>query len=283
MRHHDRERAPDLEREVSAQRAEVSATLTEIQERLSPGRILDDVLRNHRTREGMSHIATVMSRNPIPVVLIGVGVLWLALSSGDRAPRSTHARAARRRPGVARHPGVATSTQREAVMAVSRENLSAWLRDAHAMENQAIEILEKQANRLEHYPELRARVRSHLEESHRQAERVERCLHQLGTDTSSLKTAAGKMIGTAQQLSGLFASDEVLKSGIADYAFEHYEIASYKMLIAAADEAGEHEVRRGLEENLREEEAMAEWLDQHLPEVTRQYLHREAAGKSAKV
>jgi ferritin-like metal-binding protein YciE len=38
-----------------------------------------------------------------------------------------------------------------------------------------------------------------------------------------------------------------------------------------------------LEENLREEEAMAEWLGQHLPEVTRQYLHREAAGKSAKV
>jgi ferritin-like metal-binding protein YciE len=168
-------------------------------------------------------------------------------------------------------------------MAVSRENLTAWLRDAHAMENQAIEILEKQGNRLEHYPELRARVRTHLEESRRQAERVEDCLHQLGTDTSSLKTAAGKLIGTAQQLSGLFASDEVLKSGIADYAFEHYEIASYKMLIAAATEAGEHEVRRSLEENLREEEAMAEWLGQHLPEVTRQYLHREAAGQSAKV
>ena len=119
-------------------------------------------------------------------------------------------------------------------MAVSRDNLTAWLRDAYAMENQAIEILEKQANRLEHYPELRAKVRSHLDESHRQAERVERCLHQLGTDTSGLKTALGKIVGTAQQLSGLFASDEVLKSGIADYAFEHYEIASYKMLIAAA-------------------------------------------------
>ena len=50
----------------------------------------------------------------------------------------------------------------------------------------------------------------------------------------------GKIVGTAQQLSGLFASDQVLKSGIADYAFEHYEIASYKMLIAAAGEAGEH-------------------------------------------
>ena len=168
-------------------------------------------------------------------------------------------------------------------MAVSRENLTAWLRDAHAMENQAIEILEKQASRLEHYPELRAKVSSHLDESHRHAERVERCLHQLGTDTSGLKTALGKMVGTAQQLSGLFASDEVLKSGIADYAFEHYEIASYKMLIAAADEAGEPQVGRILEENLREEEEMAAWLAWHLPEVTRQYLHLEAAGQTAKV
>ena len=110
---------------------------------------------------------------------------------------------------------------------------------------------------------------SHLDESHRQAERVERYLHQLGADTSGLKTAIGKMVGTAQQLSGLFASDEVLKSGIADYAFEHYEIASYKMLIAAAEEAGEHHVGRILEENLREEEAMAAWLAWRLMKLPR--------------
>jgi ferritin-like metal-binding protein YciE len=212
------------------------------------------------------------------VVLIGVGALWLALAS-NRPERPSAYRPRRTRP-VSR---AATSVGRETLMAVSRENLTSWLRDAYAMENQAVEILEKQASRLEHYPELRARVRSHLEESHRQAERVERCLHQLGTDTSALKTAVGKMVATAQQLSGLFASDEVLKSGIADYAFEHYEIASYKTLIAAAGEAGEHDVARTLEENLREEEAMAAWLAQHLPEITRQYLHREAAGQSAKV
>jgi ferritin-like metal-binding protein YciE len=201
-------------------------------------------------------------------MLIGVGALWLALSN-DRPPHLTDSRRTRR---------TGHSREGKTLMAVSRDNLTAWLRDAHAMENQAIEILEKQANRLEHYPELCAKVRTHLEETHSQAERVERCLHQLGTDTSTLKTAAGKMIRTAQQLSGLFASDEVLKSGIADYAFEHYEIASYKMLVAAAAEAGEHEVERSLEETLREEEAMAAWLSQHLREVTRQYLHREAAG-----
>ena len=278
MRHHENKRSSDIEREVAAQRAEISETLGEIKERLSPGELLDGILRDTRTRDAVSRIGSAMGRNPLPVVLIGVGALWLALSSNrpERLPAKHRRRA---RPASR----AAMPVERETLMAVSRENLAAWLRDAYAMENQAIEILEKQVSRLEDYPELRAKVRSHLEESHRQAERVERCLHQLGTDTSGLKTALGKMVGTAQQLSGLFASDEVLKSGIADYAFEHYEIASYKMLIATAAEAGEHEVGRVLEENLREEEAMAAWLAQHLPEVTRQYLHREAAGQTAKV
>ena len=94
-------------------------------------------------------------------------------------------------------------------MTVSRENLTTWLRDAYAMENEAIEIFKKQVSRLEHYPELRAKVSSHLDELHRQAERVERCLHQLGADTSGLKTAIGKMVGTAQQLSGLLPATKV--------------------------------------------------------------------------
>jgi ferritin-like metal-binding protein YciE len=264
----------ELEREARAERAEISETLTEIRGRLSPGQLLDDVLRSSSARASIADIGTRISRNPMPVVLIGVGLLWLALAR-DRPEPIPSGRRTRRDFGMA--------TRGDALMAVSRENLTAWLRDAHAMEHQAIEILEKQANRLEHYPELRAKIRTHLDETHRQAERVEHCLRDLGTDTSSIKTAAGKMIGTAQQLSGLFASDEVLKSGIADYAFEHYEIASYKMLIAAAEEAGEHEVGRRLEESLREEEQMAEWLSGHLPEVTRQYLHREAAGQSSKV
>ena len=51
----------------------------------------------------------------------------------------------------------------------------------------------------------------------------------------------------------------MLKSGIADYAFEHYEIASYNMLIAAAGEAGEHQVE-ALCRRIGQEEEMAAWL-----------------------
>ena len=274
-----KDRSPsNIEREVAAHRADIADTVAEIKERLSPTELLDGILRDSRTRDLVSRIGPALGRNPLPAVLIGIGALWLALESSrpDPAP-------ARRWPRTGQRSRAPVPVGKDNVMAVSRENLTAWLRDAYAMENQAIEILEKQVSRLEHYPELRAKVSAHLDESHRHAERVESCLHQLGTDTSGLKTAIGKMVGTAQHLSGLFASDEVLKSGIADYAFEHYEIASYKMLIAAAAEAGEDQVGHILEENLREEEEMAAWLSWHLPEVTRQYLHREAAGQTAKV
>jgi ferritin-like metal-binding protein YciE len=67
------------------------------------------------------------------------------------------------------------------LMAVSRENLTAWLHDMPAMENQAIEILEEQAGRLEHYPELRAKVQTHLDESNRQA-RNGRAMPQSGAE-----------------------------------------------------------------------------------------------------
>jgi ferritin-like metal-binding protein YciE len=277
MRQDEHKSASTIEREVAAHRADIADTVAEIKERLSPAELLDGILRDSRTREVVSRIGPAIGRNPLPAVLIGIGALWLALESA-RAERPSAPR--RLRTPVSRAP---MPVGKETLMAVSRENLTAWLRDAYAMEHQAIEILEKQASRLEHYPELRAKVSSHLDETHRHAERVERCLHQLGTDTSGVKTALGKVAGTAQQLSGLFASDEVLKSGIADYAFEHYEIASYKTLIAAAAEAGEEQVGTILEENLREEEEMAAWLAWHLPEVTRQYLYREAAGQTAKV
>lgn len=163
-------------------------------------------------------------------------------------------------------------------MAAREETLVAWLRDAHAMEQQAIEMMEKMERRLEHYPELRAKIHEHLEETHRQAERVRRCIERHGGGTSTIKDLGGKLVGTAQALSGLFVSDEVVKGGIAGHAFEHYEMASYKALIATAEEAGDQETKRVCEQNLREEEAMAKWLADHLPEVTRQYLRREAAG-----
>jgi ferritin-like metal-binding protein YciE len=167
-------------------------------------------------------------------------------------------------------------------MATHHDALTAWLRDAHAMENQAIKILEGQDERLEHYPELRAKVHEHLQQTRRQAEMLEDCLERLGEDRSAFKAGMGKLMGNMQAMSGLFVGDEVVKGALASYTFEQFEIASYKSLIAAAEEAGEAEVRGVCERILGEEEDMARWLGDHLPEVTRAYLMREAAGQPAK-
>ena len=47
----------------------------------------------------------------------------------------------------------------------TRDSLAAWLRDAHAMEGQAIKLLETQIERLESYPEALPRLRQHLDET----------------------------------------------------------------------------------------------------------------------
>ena len=163
-----------------------------------------------------------------------------------------------------------------------KELLLEWLRDAHAMEKTAVEILEKQDQRLESYPQMHARVRQHLEESRRQAEMVEGLIRQLGGETSAIEQGVAKFMGNVAALNNSTAEDEVVKNAIADYAYEHFEIASYRSLIGAAEALGEPEVKRVCEEILRQEEAMAAWLEENLPAVTQDYLQKQHADVQAK-
>ncbi|PMR76716.1 ferritin-like domain-containing protein [Billgrantia endophytica] len=154
------------------------------------------------------------------------------------------------------------------------KHLEDWLRDAHAMEKQAEKMLESQAKRLEHYPELKARIEQHLIETQGQAEKLEDCISLLGTDPSVVKDVGAKLTAFGQAVGGMLASDEVVKGSIVSYAFEHFEIASYKALIQTAEQASKPEIARICQGILKEEEAMAEWLSQHLDETTRQFLAR---------
>jgi ferritin-like metal-binding protein YciE len=163
------------------------------------------------------------------------------------------------------------------------ERINQWLRDAHAMEEQSEQILSGQAHRIESYPQLRARMEQHLKETRLQQKQLEECLKRRGTSTSGMKDLSGKVIAMAQNVSGLFAGDEVVKGVLAMYTFEHMEIASYGILIAACDIAGDEETSRVLKSILREEEAMAEWLADAMPAIAKGHLTRtEAALDEAK-
>lgn len=164
-----------------------------------------------------------------------------------------------------------------------KENLMDWLRDAHAMEEQAEKMLKAQAARIEHYPQLKARIEEHIGETVGQRERLEQCIARLGGSPSMVKDTLGKMAAMGQAVGGMTASDEVVKGAMAGYVFECFEIASYTALIAAAQTAGEPEVAQVCGEILVQEEAMAEWLLENLPQLTEEFLVRDATpGVTAK-
>ncbi len=160
-------------------------------------------------------------------------------------------------------------------MAKEKNMLLKWLRDAHAMESSAESILEKQVKRTKDWPDLHQRIQHHLEETRRQQTRIKDCITRLGGDTSALKELVGKFTGSMQAFGASGAEDEIIKASVSDYSFECLEIASYRSLIAACEAYGEPEIRRVCEEILAEEEAMADWLDNHIAETTRTFLSKK--------
>ena len=81
------------------------------------------------------------------------------------------------------------------------DTLKQWLRDAYAMEQQSVQVLRRQSERLEHYPELGCRIEQHIGESERQGEVIQDCLNRLGDDNSAVKTGAAILLGNLQALS----------------------------------------------------------------------------------
>jgi ferritin-like metal-binding protein YciE len=160
-------------------------------------------------------------------------------------------------------------------MASAEEHLMDWLRDAHAAEQHAETMLSGMANRIQNYPQLKARIEQHVRETQRHAELVAGCLERRKGSTSALKDVGAKMIGLGQALSGMFVTDEVMKGCIAGYAFEAMEIASYRILVDAARQVGDEQTASVCEQILREEQDMAKWLQDNIPGLTRQYLARD--------
>jgi ferritin-like metal-binding protein YciE len=161
-------------------------------------------------------------------------------------------------------------------MAEINENLLDWLRDAHAMEQQAEQMLKAQASRIEHYPKVKARIEQHLQETLGQQKLLLGCIERLGGTPSGMKDVMGKVMAFGQAAGGALNSDEIIKGAIAGYVFENLEIATYTALIAAAQTAGDAETVRVCEEILPQEEAMAKWLLENLPELTEEFLVRDA-------
>jgi ferritin-like metal-binding protein YciE len=149
----------------------------------------------------------------------------------------------------------------------AHEKLIEYLTDVHSTEQNAIAQLRTGVDTAGQ-PDLVAAFREHLAETERHEQLVSERLEALGASPSKLKDLAQKGGAMATGALAKSAPDTTGKLAIQAFAFEHLEIASYRMLRVVAEEAGDQETVRVAEQILAEEEAAASKLDGLLESVS---------------
>jgi ferritin-like metal-binding protein YciE len=137
-----------------------------------------------------------------------------------------------------------------------QEELVKYLSDAHAIEGQAIQMLEA-APKIVQEPRLAKLFEDHLEETRAQQEIIKARLDAHDASPNKLKDAAMRL--GALNWGGFFAAQPDTPAKLAgfNYAFEHLEIAAYEELKRVADRAGDQETVRVAERIEGEERAAA--------------------------
>src|SRR5947199_7409254 len=138
--------------------------------------------------------------------------------------------------------------------------LNKYLADAHAIEAQAIGLLEK-GQKIAGDAELTNLFDEHLEETREQQRLVEERLTAREGRTNSLKDAALAL--GALNWGGFFAAqpDTPGKLCVFAFAFEHLEIAGYEQLKRVAEKASDEETAQVAEHILAEERVAASMLE----------------------
>jgi ferritin-like metal-binding protein YciE len=123
----------------------------------------------------------------------------------------------------------------------------------HQITKSLPKMIEKATNR-----DLAAGLKSHLEETNTQIERLQKVFQKLGKEPNAADCPAiDGLIKEADATAAEIDDKAVLDAAIvaSAQAVEHYEIARYGTLIAWAEELGHDDVVRFLTTNLNEEKA----------------------------
>ena len=100
-----------FEREAEQTRWQLAGTLEELRDRMTPGRVVDQVIdytRDGPAAEFLRNLGREVRENPMPLVLIGIGIAWLMVAS-SRTSRAAIASAADSVARAANDIGAATS------------------------------------------------------------------------------------------------------------------------------------------------------------------------------
>ena len=120
-------------------------------------------------------------------------------------------------------------------------------------------------NRESSNPKMKERLDEHLTETYEQIERLKRAFEVIGEEAKAEKCHAA--IGLREEHDSFVREEEPSAPMLEAFDLgnglrvEHYEIAGYRSAIALAQALGENECVALLSESLREEEAMASFIE----------------------
>jgi ferritin-like metal-binding protein YciE len=161
------------------------------------------------------------------------------------------------------YDGVVEVALRDVDPADLRDQLRKYLADAHAIEEQAITMLEKAAYGLELHTTggLAEAYEDHLAETREHAELVKQRLDALGGDNSSIKDAAMRL--GAMNWGAFFAGhpDTAGKLAAFTFAFEYLEVGGYEQLERVAQRADDGETAHMAERILADERTAARRIE----------------------
>jgi ferritin-like metal-binding protein YciE len=147
-----------------------------------------------------------------------------------------------------------------------QDQLVKYLTDVHSTEQNALSMLRAGAQSVDD-AELAAAFREHLAETEEHARLIKQRLEAHNAGPSKLKDVAQKGVATVTGAVANAAPDTAGKMAIQGYAFEHLEIASYRMLRQVAERAGDQETVRVADRILVQERAAADKLSDLLERV----------------
>jgi ferritin-like metal-binding protein YciE len=139
------------------------------------------------------------------------------------------------------------------------KQLDKYLADAHAIEAQALQMLQKAID-IGGDPQLSKDYAEHHEETKGHQTTIERRLEARGASPSAAKDAAMRLGAINWGAFFQLQPDTPAKLAGFSYAFEHLEIGAYEQLRRIAERAGDEQTARAAESILREERQAAETL-----------------------
>ena len=149
------------------------------------------------------------------------------------------------------------------------------LRNQHAVETQAIGTIQNELPRMTAYPDLHAKMQDDKERSTQQAARLDDLLERHGSKKSLVKEAVTGTVATIAGFAHTGSGDDVVKNVLAAVGYKAYEIGSYKVLLTLAEAVGADGDKAVLEQSMKEEQEMGDWLGSHIPGLVQAYLRQQ--------